>query len=191
MSIAVVSLFGSVCAAISRREESEAYLDALWESIAAALDYVAGVPYAWGVASALRGAPALIGSSTANLSSSAAATAKWAARAAADAYFVPVDDCVGLSLDAPSLLYCARGWLNMLFIYFDHFEVGMAISEASAAAMEVAGLDGGGGGTGWNLLLRLLKIVVALCFKETLGYFVAVHLEVGWDWLVRPVRAWQ
>ena len=114
-----------------------------------------------------------------------AATAKWAARAAADAYFVPVDDCAGLSLDAPSLLYCARGWSYMLFIYFDHFEEGMAINEASAAAMEVAGLDGGGGGFGWPLLLHLLKIVVALCFKETLGYFVAVQLEVGWDCLAR------
>lgn len=70
----------------------------LWESVACALEHVAGLPYAWGIASALRHARSVLAAAGAAPAAPAAAAvvAWWLSRAVADAFFVPLDECSGL-----------------------------------------------------------------------------------------------
>lgn len=186
--------------------------DVVWESVACVLDHAGGVPYAWGISSALRGAPAALGGGDGTaggqaagvLGRSAAASvvpsvARWLARAVADAFFVPVDECAGLlgmlvgaesysppagaAAGAEAAVGCARGWSFFYFIFIDRFEAGMVVDDAVGALMSV-GLMADGGFR--RLPLHLIKIVVALsCPKGgAAGYFVDIQYEAAWDWLL-------
>lgn len=177
----------------------------LWESVASALDYTGDMPYAWGISSLLRGAsPELL---SGGVGSAAASITGWLARAAADAFFIPVDECSGLLLAVRSatessptptplssqpppmplgeaILSCARGWSFFYFIFIDRFELGMAIDDAVGFLVSAAG-DVGLGGDPRKTPLHLLKILAALtCPWEGAGYFVDVQLEAAWDWVL-------
>jgi hypothetical protein len=171
-----------------------------WESVACVLD-TAGLPLSWGVASATRGAPALVrGMTSPTLGTVAHAVARWSARAAADAYFVPLDACAPLwamgaelkaergsggGLGASELAECARGLSLMVFVLRDRFEIGMCVDELAAAAVDAGGSLAAGSLRLWRLPLRALKVAAVLGAPSgTLGYFVALHMEAAWGWLL-------
>ena len=193
MALSAASLACACGAAVARATSDAPTLQ--WESLACVLDETAGVPYAWGVASALRNAPALLGRVRAARVLSvvaAGACAAWAVRVAADALFVPVDECAPLaewaaggersSLD--DIVTCARGTSLMVLIHSDRYALGLVLDEAAAAAAGVA--QDGLLGTMPRLPLRLVKAAIAMSAPGdgTLGFFVGMHLESAWDWIL-------
>ena len=164
-----------------------------WESLSCTLDDLLHVPYAWGVTSLLRNAPNLLlqlrGAPA--ITAAIAAIAAYGVRAAADAYFVPVDDCSlltdsesGLSLTSlasPAAVGCARGTSLMALIFLDRFRLGMYIDEIVHGMHEF--YLGEVGPSRW-LLLRSLKLGVAVsCPGEVRSYFIMMHLESAWKWV--------
>lgn len=83
----------------------------LWESVACALEHVADLPYAWGIASVLSNARSALAAAGAAPAAPAAAVvvARWLSRAVADAFFVPLDECSGLVAWASAKLFLDSG----------------------------------------------------------------------------------
>ena len=195
VALALSALVATLAAAIGQASEDSA--DLRWESLACVLDFQLELPYAWGIASALRGAPDLLVQAR---SSPARATSAWAVRAVADAHFVPVDACAALSsrggVDFARLatadgraeaVDCARGTLLMAFVLAERFPIGMCVDELAAAASEIAQ------GVGARRLpLHVLKAALAASAPGggTLGYFVALHLDGAWECIARTIGSW-
>lgn len=177
-----------------------------WESLACALDEVGKLPYAWGVVSGLRRLPELRGilfpSESATLGGATYAVAEWSARAVADAFFVPIDDCAPLATrgDLRSLLTasssggadargealtCARGTSLMAFIVFvERFPLGLGIDSAVAAAAAVAS------GALSQLPLCALKAGLAASDpgEGALAWFLTIHADSAWAWVEGRAR---
>ena len=194
VALALSALIATLAASIGQAYEDSAELR--WESLACVLDFQLEVPYAWGIASALRGAPDMLVDAR---SSPARATSGWAVRAVADAHFVPVDACAALSSGGTALdrlatadgraeaFDCARGTLLMAFVLSERFPIGMCVDELAAAASEIAqGLGAR------RLPLHLLKAALAVSAPGggTLGYFVALHLDGAWECIARTIGSW-
>jgi len=189
-SIAVAASLVAHVAALSSASASDGATAALrWEATACALDHVVGMEYAWGVTSALRHAPTVLGVS--NPTAGLAVGASVLARAIADAFFVPVDECAAplaaawqsggdsqASVTKTHLLECARGVSLMVHVRRDRFERGMAVDHIAGAAAALA-LDGG---DPHELPLRALSVGLALSAPGggTLGYFLATCAEHAW-----------
>ena len=207
--LTAATMAASVGAALAGHEGSD-YDLVLWESTACALDLFS-IPHAWGIVSLVSNAPSALRDAAAEaqaavaLNSLAAAIAadatawaaplvrlaRWLCRAAADAYFVPVDECAGALSDAGSAVECARGWCLFAFIFIDRFAQGLALDEALASLADLAGLPSG---RTHRLPLRLVKLAVALTGPGdgSVAYFVGVHMDATWDGAVDWARAaWQ
>lgn len=174
--------------------------DLRWESLACVLDETLGVPYAWGIASALRNAPQLLlrmdAARFSGASVAAYACGAWAVRAVADALFVPVDECAALSARAAGgasgeqiplaeVVACARGASLMALIHSDRYALGLMLDEAAAAASELAeeGVLGG------RLPMRAVKVAIAMSAPGdgTLAFFVGMQVESAWEWITREL----
>jgi len=160
-----------------------------WEATACALDHVVGVEHAWGIVSALRNAPTVLEVPT--QTARVAAAASVLVRAAADAFFVPVDECAvplaavwrprgdsQASVSKAQWLECARGISLMMHAQRDRFERGFAIDQIVGAAAVLA-LDGG---DPRELPLRALSVGLAVSAPGggTLGYFLVSCAEHAW-----------
>ena len=152
------------------------------ESLACAAD-VLGVPFAWGLSSAVHGAPRLW------LENGTASTAaRVAGRAVADGLFVPIDEC---SLDASAItaaraLACAGGAAYFSLQLVERARLALLSSEALAAAGCIFDAECD---AGWRLPLAALKLVLyaaATADSETHAYFLGAQLELAWALLDRP-----
>ena len=151
------------------------------ESLACAAD-VLGVPFAWGLSSAVHGAPRLL------LENGTASTAaRVAGRAVADGLFIPVDECaLDESLTAARALACAGGAAYFALQLVERARLALLSSEALAAAGCIFDAECD---AGWRLPLAALKLVLyaaATADSETHAYFLGAQLELAWALLDRP-----